>query len=212
MNHWKIVWDAYTKGATRWAFFCELWRLASWKLRIAAFACLVGFGWGGVEVMQDPGRETPWLLFASEFGFLMVLYHVRGELFQREYGSPDSALSPSEAEDYRASRFLMFKAALRAKNITKHHVSDLSDGLAARDELEAQRNGILNRFLAFASGFISATVLTLIRGADGKQQLYILLITLGACVLLVPLLWLIPSRKERMKELKYFLVLYGKSA
>lgn len=212
MNHWKVVWDAYSKGATRRAFFRELWRLAGWKLRVGAFICMTVSIWGLLNIRFPSPRDLTWLTILGEIGFLAILFHVREETFRREYGSTDNSVSPSENEDYRASRYLMFRATLRANGITKSHVHDLFDVLAAKDELEAQRNGILNRFWVFASGFLSATALSLIRGAEDEQQIYILFGLLGACVLVAPLLWLTPSRKERMKELKYFLVLYGKVA
>jgi hypothetical protein len=120
----------------------------------------------------------------------------------------DSSLGPAENEEQRGHRFLMFKKALEEKHLTASHVRDLFEIVQAKEELESQHNVALNKFAIFVSGLLTSASITLIRGLKTDQVAWLVFWISIAALSLAPLFWMLPTRKGRLKELKYFMVLY----
>ena len=211
MNYWKRVWDIYHREATRWAYLKELWCLSGWVTRLALIVSAVIFMFGLLTFRGVLQQNFPWLLVVGEFALLAVVYHMKGTIFRCAYGSADEDISPADDGDHQVGRFLMFKRKLREAQITKSHVEDLFDLLDAKEGLESQRNTLVNKFFLFVSGFFTALSITLIRGLSFDSALKLLLWLLVVCACVGPLLWVLPSRREKLRELKYFMLLYCKS-
>lgn len=211
MNYWKIVWDAYYQQATRRAYVRELVRIANWPTCIAFVIALGLFLFGISDVVREPQREWPWPMIAGELLLLALVEHVRTARFATTYGSVESGLGPAEKEEQRGHRFLMFKKSLQDAHITRSHVQDLFEIVEAKEDLESQHNIALNRFGIFVSGFLTSAAITLIRGLEADQAAWLMFWISFAGLALAPLFWMLPTRKGRLKELKYFMVLYCKN-
>jgi hypothetical protein len=211
MNYWKIVWDAYYQHATRRAYVRELVRLATWPTCIAFVIALAIFLFGIADVARQPQRDWPWPMIVGELSLLALVEHVRTARFAATYGSVESGLGPAEEEEQRGYRFLMFKKTLQAAHLTRSHVQDLFEIVDAKEELESQHNIALNKFVIFASGFLTSAALTLIRGLEAGQAAWLMFWISFAGLSLTPLFWMLPTRKGKLKELKYFMVLYCKN-
>lgn len=211
MNYWKTVWDAYYLQATRRAYLRELARLASWPTRITFVLAAGLFIYGVADVIDQPTRDWPWPMIAGELLLLILVEHVRTARFATAYGSVESSLGPAEKEDQRGHRFLMFKKTLQAAHLTRSHVQDLFEIVQAKEELESQHNTALNKFVIFVTGFLTSAAITLIRGLQAEQAAWLMFWIALAGLALVPLFWMLPTRKGRLKELKYFMVLYCKN-
>jgi hypothetical protein len=211
MNYWKIVWDAYYQQATRRAYLRELVRLANWPTRIAFMLALGVFCYGLLDVIDDRQKEWPWLMIVGELSLLAIVEHVRTTRFATAYGSVESSFGPAEKEDQRGHRFLMFKNALQAAHLTENQVQGLFDIVEAKEELESQHNLALNKFVVFVSGFLTAAAITLISDLEAEQAAWLMFWVSLSGLTLAPLFWMLPTRKSRLKELKYFMVLYCKN-
>lgn len=211
MNSWKITWDAFFEHSSKWSYAKELWRISGWKLRVGL---VVSSGMLVCAFFYFPRQSSDWksmgLLMLSEMFFILIIDQIRGKTFGSVYGSPENTISPAEREGYRASRFLMFKHRLTRASITKSHVNDLFSILDAKIDLETHRNEVFNRFVLFVSGLLTALLITWIKGLEANDSIQVLLWLLLICALVGPALWLLPSRKERLKELKYFMLLYAR--
>ncbi|WP_447937446.1 hypothetical protein [Thermomonas fusca] len=213
MNSWKILWDSYYQGASKSAYAKELWRLSSGLTRallVVSFLAVVLAVVYYVRYESTDWKAFPFLLLA-EGALILVVDHMRGKRFSDSYGSADSTLSPAEREDHRANRYLIFRSRISGKGLGKSHVDDLFDVLDAKIELENHRNERLNRFLVFVSGFASALAIAWIRGLETQEIAFAISVAVVGTLLVGPILWLMPSRKERLKELKYFMKLFSKS-
>ena len=211
MNSWKIVWDAYYQQATRRAYVRELVRLANWPTRIAFVIALGLFIFGIADVVSEPQREWPWPMLVGELSLLALVEHVRTARFAATYGSVQSGLGPAEKEEQREHRFLMFKKSLQNAHLTRSHVQDLFEIVEAKEELESQHNIVLNKFGIFVSGFLTSAAFTLIRGLETGQTAWLMFWISFAGLALTPLFWMLPTRKGKLKELKYFMILYCKN-
>lgn len=210
MNYWKQVWDAYHGGATKRAYAKELWRLSRWGTRVSLCASILLLVWGIAQLPHQPRQELPWPFVCGELFLLAVIQHMKTATFRRAYGSASDGLVPSDDSDNQVGRFLMFKRHLVQAGLTKSHVQDLFDLLDAREGMEVQRNTLLNRFWLFISGFFSALAITLIRGMSMSSAISSLFGLIVASAVIGPVLWFLPSRRERLKELRYFMLLYCK--
>lgn len=213
VNSWKIVWDSYYQGASKSAYASELWRLSSWPTRlmlllsgafsIYTFHFYIGHG-------QDDWRSLP-LLLVAELALIAVLDYMRGKRFSASYGLQESSLGPAESDDHRANRYLIFKQKLAESGITRSHINDLFDVLEAKAELESHRNERLNKFLVYMSGFGTALAIAWIKGLSVQQSATAIAAVICIILIVGPILWMLPSRRERLKELKYFMRLFSKS-
>lgn len=211
MNYWKKVWNAYYREATTRAYLKELWRLSSWPMRLSMGASVVIFIFAFLNSKDARQKDFPWLLMVSEGLIFFIAHHMRNTIFQCAYGSIDDDISPADSGDHQGSRFLMFKRKLREAEITKSHVEDLFDLLDAKEGLESERSTLLKKFFLFVSGFFTALLVTVIRGLSFELALKSLLWLMVACACVGPFLWIIPSRGEKLRELRYFMLLYCKS-
>lgn len=210
MNHWKRVWETYHREATKRAYVRELWRLSGWGTRSTLVLGALVLVWGAFELLDKPWQEWPWRFMCGELTVLAVFQHMKDTIFRRVYGSADEDFSPSEDGGHQIGRFLIFKRQLREAGLTKSHVEDLFDLVDAKDDLESQRNTLVNKLWLFVSGFFTALAITIMRGLSQEVAFKVVIWLIVACAFLVPLLWLFPSRKESLKELRYFMLLYCK--
>ena len=208
MNSWKVVWNAYYEQATRTAYAKELVRLASWPTRTCFVLALILFLFGAAEAMKQPHENFPWKFILGELALIALVKHVRTTAFATAYGSIESDLGPPEKEEQRGYRFLIFKDALRSQHVTPTHVRDLFEIVQAKEELESQHNIALGKFGLFATGFLTSAAVTVIRGLQPTQAALLLFWFALASMVLAPLFWILPTRKGKLKELKYFMVLY----
>lgn len=212
MNAWKITWETFFKHSSRRSYAKELWRLSSKTLRVGlivtALAFIAAISWVMHHHLDD-WQSMAAILLAELFLFL-VIEEMKGRVFRSEYGDIDTVLGPPEKEWYRESRFLMFKKRLTDASVTRNHVKNLFDLIDAKIDLENHRNETAKKFLIFASGVVTASVVAWAKGLEPKTAIQAAAWFSLFCAFIAPFLWVLPSRKERLKELKYFMLLYVK--
>lgn len=212
MNAWKITWETFFKHSSRRSYAKELWRLSSIKLRVgfivAALAFIAAISWVAHRHLSD-WQSMAAILLAELFLFL-IIEEMKGRVFRSEYGDADTVLGPPEKEWYRESRFLMFKKRLTDASVTRNHVENLFDLIDAKIDLENHRNETAKKFLIFASGVVTASAVAWAKGLEPKSAIQAAAWFALFCAFIAPFLWVLPSRKERLKELKYFMLLYVK--
>lgn len=212
MNAWKITWETFFKHSSRRSYAKELWRLSSMKLRVgfivAALTFIAAITWVAHRHLDD-WQSMAAILLAELFLFL-IIEEMKGRVFRSEYGDADTVLGPPEKEWYRESRFLMFKKRLTDASVTRNHVKNLFDLIDTKIDLENHRNETAKKFLIFASGVVTASAVAWAKGLEPKAAIQAAAWFALSCAFIAPFLWVLPSRKERLKELKYFMLLYVK--
>lgn len=212
MNAWKITWETFFKHSSRRSYAKELWRLSSIKLRVgfivAALAFIAAISWVAHHHLDD--WQSMAAILSAELFLFLIIEEMKGRVFRSEYGDANTVLGPPEKEWYRGSRFLMFKKKLTDASVTRDHVKNLFDLIDAKIDLENHRNETAKKFLIFASGVATASAVAWTKGLEPKAAIQAAAWFALFCAFIAPFLWVLPSRKERLKELKYFMLLYVK--
>lgn len=211
-NPWKAVWTAYYDQSSKISFWRQLWRRApgwtKWILALNVIVLIIA-----LKVFINDDKSWPPLAFLmlTEAGLFALLGHMKEVGFDAAFGTADETLAPADTDDYRQGRFLIFRNALETAKITKSHVADLFEIVDAKMELESHRNAVLNRFMLFVSGLLTALLIAWIRGLSASESLQAVAVLCVVCAIIGPVLWLRPSRLEKLKELRYFMLLFARS-
>jgi len=144
----------------------------------------------------------------SEISLLATLEKSREKFFSSEYGASDCSISPPSNEDHHASRYLIFRKKLRENSITKSHIEDAIPLVNAKIDIEANRSEFPKKYFGFALALLAGIIASWSKNLDPET----LAITIASFLILsffiIATLWIIPSRTERLKELKYFMLIY----
>lgn len=210
MKVWREVWQTYYTVATRRNYWMQLFLVASWPQRITAFVSLSAILYGIASGRFSAGSTLApyvWLVI-PQVTFLAILDAVRTKTFTENFGGLPEETAPPESEGYRRDRYVLFRDALKQHDILGSDVKPLVPLIDARLDMEQHHNELMKKFGLFASGILTALVVPWLKGLSGLD--------IGAVVAAFSIilfttmlaLWLIPSRKARLRELKYFMMMY----
>ena len=210
MKVWREVWQTYYTLATRRNYWKQLFLVASWPQRITALLSLSVILYGiasGRFSSESTLAPYVWLVIPQVI-FLAILDAVRTKTFTENFGGLPEETAPPESEDYRRDRYVLFRDALKQRDILGSDVKPLIRLIDARLDMEQHHNELMKKFGLFASGILTALAVPWLKEISGMNVgavVAALAILLFATMLA---LWLIPSRKARLKELKYFMMIY----
>lgn len=210
MNAWKTIWNVFYSASSRRHVAFEMWRLASLGQKILITLSVVVFA-AALVVYVLAGGNNGVALFAAvaaELFLLLTLDKVKDETFFSEYGRPDDAMAPPDNEEHRVSRYMLFRKRLREGNVTKSHVQDAFALADAKLDLEASRGEMPKKYLGFAVGLIAGVLVSWSKNLEAHEVAIAITALVVVSFVVVMVLWVIPSRTERLKELKYFMELY----
>ena len=193
-----------------WRVATEMWRLAPVAQRILIVVLGIVF-LAALVVYLFVSEHSGVALFAAiaaEIFLLLVLDKVKDETFFSEYGRPDDAMVPPDNEEHRVSRYMLFRRRLREKNITKSHIEDAFPLADAKLDLEASRGEMPKKYLGFTVGLIAGALVSWSKNLEARELAIAITVLAVVSFFVVMVLWVIPSRTERLKELKYFMHLY----
>ncbi|MBZ0093277.1 MAG: hypothetical protein K8F27_13790 [Sulfuricellaceae bacterium] len=148
------------------------------------------------------------LAVVGELLLFLVLDKIKDKTFFSEYGSPDNAMVPPDNEEHRVSRYMIFRKRLRETNITRSHVEDVFPLADAKLDLESSRGEMPRKYLGFAIGLLVGTLVSWSKNLDAQELSLAVAAFVVSSFFIVMVLWVVPSRAERLKELKYFMHLY----
>lgn len=186
-----------------------MWRLSSATQRLVII-CSAGLLVIALAIYLFAGHHGPVLFFAvaMEVILLLALDKLKDTAFFSEYGRPSDGMAPPDNEEHRVSRYMIFRKCLRRENVTKSHVEDAFPLVDAKLDLEASRGEMPRKYLGFAVGLLAGIAVSWSKNLDAQELAIAASSLVVVSFFIVMVLWVIPSRKERLKELKYFMLLY----
>lgn len=205
MNYWKIIWQAYHNTATSSKICEDMFKRATWSDRFFLVTGLIGM----ISSLLLTNVSENWrflLLGISEISFSFKLGELKKNLVLLEYGDPNLSNAPPEQD---ATRYLIFKRKLRESRITKAHVESCFDLADAQLDIASSGNTNLRSFIKFAVGILAGFLATIQRNVDNLSDLIIIGLSLLLFAMFISIiLFFIPTKAEKLKEMKYFMMLY----
>ena len=207
MNQWKILWDAYHLNATLSRLLKDI---VGHSNKVDKLLLLLGgmiFFFGIVLVFFNI-KVAVWVVLLGEIIVLYKADKLRELLILNQFGSNTSSQVPHDDRDHKVSRYLMFKKSLRENAIHKSHVESCFELIETQIEIAQSSGSGLKKFASFSSGILIGLLATFWRKLDTNELIYIGIILISFTAFVCFILFLKPSRIEKLKEMKYFMQLY----
>ncbi|MGR4069812.1 hypothetical protein [Billgrantia sp. C5P2] len=147
-------------------------------------------------------------LAVLELSLIKFSDYARKEYLRNVYTNEDVALAPPEEVNHQDVRYLMFRRRIIEENIIEEDIVSMFDIIAARLEMESSVGVYTKGFLAFLGALFIASYSYVIDFVGEENVFGLVLSILAAGVFVFFILSLMPSKIEKIKELKYFLSLY----
>ncbi|MCK6265886.1 hypothetical protein KP803_21755 [Vibrio sp. ZSDE26] len=210
MNHWKAIWDSYHLNATlKWLFY-DIMKHASLIDKILVFVSLVLVVTSLILVFTSSLFNALWTVAIGEIILFARLPTLKGSLIDSEFGDKNNNFLPHDDKHHQESRYLLFKKSLRSKHITSSHVKDCYELLETQLEIAGSAGSVLKKFASFSGGVLLGFSTAVWRQLDTSELLYVGSALVALCLFVMFVLLLIPSKVEKLREMKYFMQLYCK--
>jgi len=156
-------------------------------------------------------RDAMFLLFALfEMIFLLMAESAVKNLSKKSYSFKEQAQVPPEDTNHQKTRYLKFSLQLKKSKIVAKNIVTLIDILKAREELEEVKGIYVNRFVGFLMALVIAIIVSVIKIVELDVLILICAYGLFIGFLVFAIASMVPAKIERIRELKYFLVMYEK--
>ncbi|OCH02039.1 hypothetical protein A6D98_02985 [Aliivibrio fischeri] len=207
MNQWKILWDAYHLNATLSRLLKDI---VGHGNKVDKLLLLIGgiiFTFGIVLVFINI-QVAVWAVLLGEVIVLYKTDKLRELLILNQFGADNTSQIPHDDKDHKVSRYLMFKKSLREKAIHKSHVESCFELVETQIDIVQSSGSGMKKFASFSSGILIGLLATFWRKLDTNELIYIGIILISFTAFVCFILFLKPSRIEKLKEMKYFMQLY----
>ncbi len=208
MNNWNIIWQGYHSNASLKKLVADVIRRGTVIEKGYLLVCLAGLVCGAVSYFFHNFIAGLMLAIVGEIGLLQKLKELKQRLILSEFGEPDKLQMPPD-EEYQ-TRYLLFKTALEDRSLIKSDVSDcfnlvdMQIDIAASSGLTVKKlSGVLVGFLAGIGGAVWDKM-------KPEQLLIVAFLLFVAWLFAAMLFSIFPSKIEKLKEMKYFMMLYCK--
>jgi len=214
VDSWVAAWNAYHRISTRRRILKETFLQASQADRallvvmailfaasaIVYFCCAV---WGFDHAL--------WALAAmgtSEIALLIRLDRFRESWVSTEFGASGAIMKSPDIANHRDTRYLLFKAGLAKAGVFERQLKDCIELVDLQIDMASTEGGPQKKFTGFMLGVLSGVLSTALHSDKLNAILFNIVVILMLAWLMSEVLSWFPSRLEKMKEMKYFLILY----
>lgn len=213
MESWIIIWKTYHEISSR----NRLWRAAFWHSSIGdralSLTCVALFIIsGGFFVLAFTGKwDHPyWALIAAMTSEVVLLFRfdrLRDDWLLKEFGGATRA---PESRHERGSRYLLFSKGLREAGVLEGQIKACLPLVDLQIDMSGSEGQQQKKAINFSFGVASGVAVSGLRMANSDLLLLsVVAVVLCGWIIGEAVSWF-PSKVERMKELKYFLLLYGR--
>jgi len=209
MNYWKVIYDGYDK-TTKWSkiIFNVIANATPIEKTYLAFIFIMFFSFMWLYFNH---MELAFYVFGlSEVLFILKFNELKKRLMLDEYGDPNMAQSPPDNFGRKGSRYMMFKRYLKDRHVDKSHVNDCFELIDMQIDIALSEGLLGKKFIGFLAGILLGFMGAIWKQLDDPYLFYsgFSIVIFGG--LLFMLMSMIPSKLEKMKEMKYFMLLYCK--
>ena len=216
MNPWKIIWNAYHENSTTPKFLKNVLSISTRKEKIILFILAIFFFTGIVLLLISPVVSLPissaiyfWFVVLGELGLIFQIEKQRRSFIKNEFRDVSQLQTPHDDKCHKTSRYLTFRKILEENSVTSKHVQDCQELIDLQIDIASSEGLIRKKFGNFVIGGIFLGVLgTFWSKLEIPELIYIFATLILISALIYFVLYLIPSKLEKLKEMKYFMLLY----
>jgi cytochrome c oxidase subunit IV len=206
MSYWKVVWDTYHAEATHLKIFLGIWDLTSLWERFYTLALVVIFLLSLILFFILQG----WLLIPvllAEAALIMKFTSLSEKMVYAEFGDQE-AKQPLKSQNHQDTRYLMFKKKLKESSIGEPTIRECFELLDSQIDIVATESAATKKIITFSLGLLAG----LVGSVWNRMEYTELALVAGAIISFILLIYVVasgfPSKLEKLKELRYFMLLY----
>lgn len=217
MNQWEVVWKSYMDDCTRIKIFNDAFSSITMlrkSLLSVSLVCFMLSVAAAVYSIFNEEQISKNLMFTL-FGIFEVIFILMAEsaiknLNRKNYSFQEQAQVPPEDVNHQKMRYLKFRSQLKKANVGGNDIVTIIEILKAREELEEVKGTYVKRFVGFLMTLIIALTVSASKGFE--SDILFLIFVYGTLIglFIYAVASMIPAKIERIRELKYFLVMYEK--
>ncbi|WP_010324756.1 hypothetical protein [Marinobacterium stanieri] len=206
MSDWKIIWDAYHAEATRLKIFLGVWRSTSlWERFYTIF--LVGVFVSSLVLFFI---IKGWLLvpvLCSEVALIIKFNSMNDKMVYSEFGD-QSENQPLQYKNYQDTRYLIFKKTLKKSFVAESTMRGCFELLDSQIDIVATESTVLKKIVTFSLGLLAGLVGSIWSRMEYGELALVAAAIISFILLIVVVASGFPSKIEKLKELRYFMLLY----
>jgi len=206
MSYWKVVWDAYHAEATRLKIFLGVWNSTSLWERFYTITLVVVFLLSLVLFFILKG----WLLvpvLLAEVALIVKFTSLNEKMVYEEFGDQE-AKQPLKSQNYQDTRYLMFKKKLKKSFIREPTIRGCFELLDSQIDIVATESSATKKIVTFSLGLLAGLVGSVWSRMEYAQLALVAAAIIAFMLLIVVVASAFPSKLEKLKELRYFMLLY----
>ena len=211
MEGWIAIWKTYHRVCTRKKLLRDVFLHLSVADRLFAIGLAILFvGSAGLFICANASHwdHSLWALVAMVTCELVILF--KSNQFRESWASKEFGGVPKAPEEvnHRDSRYLLLRKGLRDAGVFEDQIKACMPLVEMQIDMAGTEGLPQKKTMNFALGAASGLAVASLRTNNLNDMTFIVgAILLGGWTLSVYISWF-PTKLERMKELKYFLLLY----
>jgi len=160
---------------------------------------------------EQISRNLMFILFGiCEVIFILMAESAIKNLNKTSYSLLEQSQVPPEDTNHQKTRYLKFSSQLKKAKVGTNNISIVIDILKAREGLEDVKGTYVKRFVGFLMTLIIALTVSASKGIESDILMLIFVYGTLIGLFIYAIASMIPAKIERIRELKYFLVMYEK--
>ena len=206
MNKWKQIWYAYFEDATFLKLLKGVWLITSNRERLYLLMIIFGF-----LISLFVGQEMVEMLavmIVFEGLIILKFEQIKNKMILDEYGGLDGSIIPDDGMYSQGGRYLIFKTKLKEQNISAINVYECFDLVDSQIEIASTNSSFRTMILTFIFGLVLGLFATMWSYFDLDILMKLSLLIIVSSLVVVMIISLIPSKLEKLKELRYFMLMY----
>lgn len=206
MSYWKVIWDAYHAEATRLKIFLGIWSSTSLSERLYTIVLVGIFSFSFVLFFILKG----WLLIPvllSELALIVKFTSLNEKMLYSEFGDQEEK-QPLKYKNYQDTRYLMFKKKLKNSFIGEPAIRGCFELLDSQIDIVATESAATKKIVTFSFGLLAGLVGSIWSRMEYEELSLVASAIISFMLLIIVVASVFPSKLEKLKELRYFMLLY----
>lgn len=211
---WRAIWCAHDDASATWSVISTIWQRMPCLLKACmclGSAIFIGGGAAFAFGYMHQDNYAWWALLVmgtSQIALQYAFDKMKGAL-SREFRSNEVAYRPPETKRHTETRYLMFRRGLIDAEVEPAEAVDCMDLVDVQIDM-ASTELPQKKVMAFSLAMVTAILAVIWKSQTPAMLVQIMIAILMTGWVIANAMSLFPSHLERMKEMKYFMLLYSR--
>ncbi|SUB63517.1 Uncharacterised protein [Plesiomonas shigelloides] len=148
------------------------------------------------------------LMLVAEISVMLLVYYAQNKYMKSYYDEIQLGVLPPEDTFSQKARYVKFRLVLRENKITREQATKFLKVLDARIEMCNSYQISGKKIVSFSIAIFMVALAVLVKSISLKLLVQLLIIFISTVSILYMVSTVFPSLKEKLYEMKYFILMY----